>query len=244
MVTLGVDLASQPVLTGVCKNVWKDGGASVTELCTGVDDRALKSFFESETIDKIGVDVPLGWPEKFVEAISQHHVMSGWVDIPFKQLRYRATDQFVNDQIGGAVLSVSSDRIAVPAFRAANLMAQLTVKASRDGSGKLCEVYPAGALCRWGLPYRMYKKRKNIEARRKLVREILAKAHSWLLVPDDYIRLCEINDDALDSLVASLVARAQASGLTERVPDQLRNRASLEGWIALPLAGSFDKLPN
>jgi hypothetical protein len=244
MVTLGVDLASQPKLTGICRIVWKDGRASVTELFTGVDNKALQIFFQSEAIDKIGVDVPLGWPEKFVEAISQHQAMNGWLDIPLKELRYRATDQFVNDQIGGAVLSVSSDRIAVPAFRAANLMADMGAKASRDGSGKLCEVYPAGALRRWSLPYRTYKKKKYIEARRELLRQILDKAGSWLLVPDECIRLCEMNDDALDSLVASLVARAAACELTESIPDNLKDRASFEGWIALPKEGSFEKLPN
>src|SRR5262249_19256695 len=71
-----------------------------------------------------------------------------------KELQFRATDRFVYERTKRWPLSVSSDRIAIPAMRAAALFTRLAEKAdsvARDGSGKVVEVYPAVALRIWGL---------------------------------------------------------------------------------------------
>ena len=47
-----------------------------------------------------------------------------------------------------------------------------------------------------------------------------------------------------DLWVAALVARAAALGLVEPVPEEDRQFALREGWIAIPRAGSLRLLPG
>jgi hypothetical protein len=49
---------------------------------------------------------------------------------------------------------------------------------------------------------------------------------------------------SFDALVAALVARAKAIGLCRPIPDGKRTLAAVEGWIALPQAGSLEQLPG
>lgn len=244
MVTVGVDLASTEKKTGICRIAWASGRGIVEELHTGVANRELLSLLDSSDIDKVGIDVPLGWPEAFVHAVQQHHSMDGWPQCEVQDLRLRCTDKFVNEQLRGSVLSVSSDRIAVPAFRAAALFAEYKTPIDRSGLEKICEVYPAGALRRWDLPSRGYKRKKNRGQRCDLLTKLLAKTNGWLEVTENYCECCRDRDDAFDALVASLVARAAARNLVEAFPDERRELVSREGWIALPVPGSLEKLAS
>jgi hypothetical protein len=242
MITLGIDLASQPKLTGICEIAWESGRASVTEIGVDVNDTELKRRLGSARLDKIGIDIPLGWPDPFVAAITNHHAMEHWPNNQTNELRYRATDEFVNRELKTCVLSVSSDRIAIPAFRAATLLSEVSPSIDRTGAGRVCEVYPAGALRRWGFTFEGYKGKKNFEARQRLVENLLHKTEEWLRLSDSDRDLCERDDNAFDAVVASLVSRAAACGLIDAVPSNLHERASREGWIALPLPESLDKL--
>jgi hypothetical protein len=129
-------------------------------------------------------------------------------------------------------------------MRAAALFSRLEgggEKIDRCGSGNLAEVYPAAALKIWGFPSSGYKGSKGSEARRRLLKEIEANTHGWLDVGDVRFTL-ERNDDALDALIAALVARAAALSLCETIPAVSLSRAQREGWIAIPLKGSLDRL--
>jgi hypothetical protein len=243
MITLGVDLASQPKLTAICEIGWDAGRADVKDILVDIDDVELKRRLGDFQYHKIGIDIPLGWPEQFVNAVYSHRSMEGWPNCSLNDLRYRATDEYVNGELKAFVLSVSSDRIAVPAFRAARLMAILSPCVDRTGMGRICEVYPAGALCRWGLSFRKYKRKGNADARCRLVMELLSCTKEWLRVSDKDRLLCEKDDNALDALISCLIARASACGLVDGVPDQFMEQASREGWIALPFADSLQKLP-
>ena len=68
MITTGIDMASQATRTAACSIAWTEGRAEVTSLLPGgVDDpTALGLMSES---DKVGLDVPLGWPAGFVTAV-------------------------------------------------------------------------------------------------------------------------------------------------------------------------------
>ena len=55
--------------------------------------------------------------------------------------------------------------------------------------------------------------------------------------------MCAECDHVFDALIASLVARAAALGLTMRPTADELPVARVEGWIALPSTGSFDALP-
>lgn len=67
MYTIGIDLAAQPKTTAACKIEWRDGAADVvSSVSSGIDDDALVHMLGDA--DKVGIDVPLGWPEHFVDA--------------------------------------------------------------------------------------------------------------------------------------------------------------------------------
>jgi hypothetical protein len=68
--TLGVDFAAQPSNTAACLIRWSDGQAVVERLERNVDDDWLVAL--ADQADKVGLDIPFGWPIDFVSAISAH----------------------------------------------------------------------------------------------------------------------------------------------------------------------------
>ena len=244
MICAGVDLASRPATTASCVIDFSARGAEVVELTTGVDDGSIVELIGR--CDKVGIDVPLGWPASFVKAVAGHGVDGSWPATyrheDNEHLRLRRTDVWIHRDLGmPAPLSVSTDRIAIPAMRAAALLSRLQPRVRLDGSGVVVEVYPAAALRRWGLDSRGYKHQENRDRRRELLRR-LRELTPWLAVAAEHRDLCVESDDAFDSLVAALVARARAVGLVEEVPFEYQHDAAREGWIAVPLVGSLTRL--
>jgi len=96
------------------------------------DDRQLYKLIDRA--DVVGIDAPFGWPKAFVEAVL------GWKEISWSsenrnRLQFRATDLFVREMLGIWPLSVSTDRIALPAMRANALLTRYNVK-DRSGDGR------------------------------------------------------------------------------------------------------------
>ena len=246
MLTAGVDLASQAAKTAACVIDWSDQRATVVELTVGVDDDSISELIGR--VSKLGIDVPLGWPIAFADAMSDYSSDRMW-PIAYRHsdnasYRYRRTDLWVWKNLGTSPpLSVSADRIALPAMRAAALLSRLPHPTARDGSGVVVEVYPAAALRRWDLRSRQYKRKENSDARRELVARLLAET-TWLSVDSSGVDLCIASDDALDALVAALVARAAATGLVEPIPREDLTSALREGWIAVPIDGSLNRLAS
>jgi len=252
MRTAGVDLASQDEKTWTCCIEWITGRAAVRSLEGNQSDGDLAALIEDGRIAKVGIDVPLGWPVSFAAAVASHSATGTWPnEYEHKtdtQYRLRATDRHVQrkDVLGMSPLSVSTDWIGVPAMRAASLLARLPGRVALDGSGKVVEVYPAAALRRWGLPFRLYKGKKNALPRQALVDELMAPAFAgrWLVL-GEFEDKCRASDDALDAVVAALVARASATdGLVDPIPDGQRGAELREGWIALPAPDSLDVLAS
>ncbi len=245
MITAGVDLSSQALRTACCVIEWADHRATLTELSLGVVDSTITELIGQ--VDRLGIDVPLGWPIAFAEAVMEHSLTGGWpVDYSHADtsaLRLRRTDLWLWRSFGSSPpLSVSTDRIALPAMRAASLLASLPERVALDGSGIVVEAYPAAALRRWGHRSRGYKGATNAEARHSLVTGFLAATERWLQVTSEQVDRCLSSDDAFDALVAALVARAAALSLVQPVPDEERPAARREGWIVVPLAGSLEAL--
>jgi predicted RNase H-like nuclease len=109
-------------------------------------------------------------------------------------------------------------------------------KVERSGSGKLVEVYPKAALLSWGLKPTSKKQTKALFA------ALLSTTSAWLHIPDEMRATLQANRDALDSLIAALIARAAAVALCESIPREALPRVSQEGWIALPRSDSLNKL--
>ena len=235
MVTLGVDLASQPKRTATCLIRWGRGSARVETLSLGATDAELHELFTRA--DKIGIDAPFGWPEPFTRAVAAYSAETVWPSTDIPPLRFRRTDEFVRERLGRWPLSVSSDLIAVPAMRAVRLLAETAAAGEavdRSGGGRFVEVYPAAALHVWGFPSRGYKRTKGAASRARLVSDLAERTEDWLILCKEDRARCTASDDMLDALVAALVARAAAIGRCEPIPR--RSRVGQGGGLDRPTA--------
>lgn len=239
--TLGIDLASQAKNTAACLLRW---GEPVTIEVARADlsDRDLEEHIRGA--GKVGIDVPLGWPLRFVEAL--HHYMAGcaWT-APHTDpaLQLRATDLYVRDDLerGRRPLSVSTDRIAIPAMRAARLLTSVDADFDRAGGGTVVEVYPAASLKAWGFDPTRYKRAKGRDTREALVDRFI-RTTRWITITDEQKRACKGDDNVFDALICALTARAFELGLCDPIPPEYAAAARLEGWIALPAVGSLSGL--
>jgi predicted nuclease with RNAse H fold len=244
MRTAGIDLSSQDRRTAACIVSWCDGAATVESLHVGVGDAEIVDILGH--VDKAGIDVPLGWPSAFVDAVAQHGRAGTWptdyIHADTKAYRYRRTDLHTWHTVRGAPpLSVSTDRIGIPAMRAAALLSKVRPRVALEGSGVVVETYPAAALRIWGFSSSGYKRPENTSVRAALVSTFLAKA-GWLSISAEQQSQCEASDDALDAVISACVARAAALGLVHPVPDVEAEAARREGWIMLPTKGSLPGL--
>ncbi len=231
-------MAARPENTAVCVARW-EGGLSVERLVRGVDDEQLAEIMAGA--EKVGLDVPLGWPRPFMDAIAALNSGGGWSAGHGEAVRLRRTDLNVTALTGLHPLSVATDRIAIPAMRTAGLLSRLEPELDRSGRGRIVEVYPAAALWRWGYPHRGYKKARGAAVRASLVAGFL-ETNRWVDLDAATADACIRDDNAFDALVAALVARAAALGLVDAIDEADLEAAAEEGWIALPAAGSLTRL--
>jgi len=239
---LGIDLAASPKGTFACVLEPRDG-TLVARLHRHCDDDDLRALADGR--DKIAIDAPFGWPAEFVRALEAHRRLEAWPapeggdpGVFRATLSFRATDRVVMQT--KRPLSVSTDKLGVTAMRCAHLLHRWSVAGEpvdRTGGGRFVEVYPAGALVRWGLPGGGYKGNDR-EPLRALLDRVRAELPALELTPGDQ-ELCAGSDDAFDALVSALVACAAARGLTEAPSAEERALAAEEGWIHLPLWGSL-----
>ncbi|WP_261623423.1 DUF429 domain-containing protein [Nesterenkonia marinintestina] len=237
MIFAGIDLAAEARRTGVAV-IREDRQPVLERVWVGADYEVLVATVESA--DKTGVDVPLGWPARFIDVVTAH--AAGTLPPPDstdsdwrRGVALRATDFEVHRLTGLTPLSVAADRIAYPALRWAGLEARLRERGSdvpRDGSGVIAEVYPAAALHRWSLTSRGYKGARNADVRSGLVADLVART-PWLDW-NGHQHLCESDDDALDAVVAALIAREVVLGTCEPPPEHGSEQIRREGWIWLP----------
>jgi hypothetical protein len=245
VLTVGVDLAAEPVNTAVARMRWAGGGAQVQALAVGAEDVPLTA--EIAAADKAGIDSPLGWPRRFVEFVAQHQAdeFVAPVDVAGKdwrrQLAMRETDLVTRDVTGLVPLSVATDRIGLAAMRCAGLLAHLAADGrpvDRAGTGVGVEVFPAAPLKHWGLTYRGYKGAANAAVRNELLDHLTAQA-PWLRL-GAFEQACRSSDHALDAVIAALNARAAALGHATTPPAEHAAAARTEGWIALPTTSLTD----
>jgi len=244
--SVGIDLAAQNKNTAACVIEWRPGQATARAPIVGPEGEDLDWLVRLCTPARaVGIDAPFGWPDHAVQALAAWARGERWPDVSKDELRYRVTDRMVREATGHPPLSVSSDRIAVAAWRCARLLDLLRTSerpVDRTGRDGVFEVYPGAALTRWGLDRKGYKrsgnaaaKQRQRQARGALVAE-LARRASWLDL-SAATEACVDSDDALDALLASLMAHAGHIGRTVVPPaddDTLRLRISREGWIHLP----------
>ncbi|HEX3899668.1 MAG TPA: DUF429 domain-containing protein [Mycobacteriales bacterium] len=240
MITVGVDLGAEPKRTAVAMLEWDTDGVQVVELLTSADDDQILDL--ALQADKTGIDCPLGWSDDFVAFVNEHHngnIQSTPVDsVARVPLRYRATDLFLIEEKLGRPLSVSSDLIAVPAMRAAGLLASLMragVEVDRAGvTGGVAETYPAAAIRHWKLDAGRYKGTENTETLSAMA-DKLRRGFRGRLDFGEHRAAIRRSDDAFDAVMCALVARASLVYRgTAQIPQGLIQRARREGWIHVP----------
>lgn len=238
---VGIDLSSQPAQTGVAwlREDLVEGVLVIEDVVVGAADVDVVAAVENAT--SCGVDAPFGWPAPFADFVAAHRtdsVDSGSAVGPHwrRPLTLRSTDVQVRERTGLTPLSVTTDRIAYPALRWAGLAAQLSnggTNVARDGSGSVCEVYPAAALRIWDLPHRGYKRAANRGAREELIH------HLTILMPwlewNTYRDACAEDDDALDAVLCAVIAREVGAGRYQPPSKEQAPLAAEEGWICLPV---------
>ncbi len=243
MKTIGIDVSSQPEGTASCSILWEKGSARIEAVEGPLDDGRIDALL-SERVDKIGVDVPLGWPDAFVDAIGRHRSGEAFGEADIAQLARRETDRWVWRETNQVPLSVTTDRISYPAMRTARLLGRVPVlNGDRSGAGRVVEVYPAAALRVWRLQHQGYKRGKG----RDVLAGILAQLRNrctWLPADDEVWRDVNRNDHAFDALICSLVARAHATGRCPPIPVDLVETARREGWIAVPHQDCLESLAD
>jgi predicted nuclease with RNAse H fold len=239
-----VDLSAESPGTAIASIEWSADRAVVRDLVLGADDSRVVAV--ADGADKVGIDCPLGWPVPFIEFVSSHR--DGRVEIPQgvagrdwrRKLAFRMTDDAVRQLTGLIPLSVAADRIGHTAMRCAGLLAQLVLegeRVDRRGLGVVVEVYPAASLKQWKLPYRGYKGTRNAAMLAGLV-DALVSAAPWLAL-GEFESLCRRSDDAFDAVVAAMTARAALLDLVMTPSAEQSEVAAIEGWIAVPTAGSL-----
>jgi predicted nuclease with RNAse H fold len=240
VITVGVDLGAEPKRTAVAMLEWDHEGVRLLELLTTADDDTVLEL--ALQADKTGIDCPLGWSDDFVEFVNAHHtgnVATTPVDSAARlPLRYRATDLFLIEEKLGRPLSVSSDLIAVPAMRAAGLLAAMIrsgIEVDRAGvTGGVAETYPALAVRHWKLDGGKYKGAGN-EANLSAMVDRLRRGFRGRLDFGEHRSAVRRSDDAFDAVMCAMVARATTVYRgTAQIPRGLVQRARREGWIAVP----------
>jgi len=238
MRTLGIDLAAQAKGTFLCELEWRrDGKVFLVELRQNEEHAAdddLRSHIARPGITCVGVDVPFGWPVAFVELMNGQGDIRAWQDRASERLRLRATDRACREApLAMTPLSVTMDRIAAPAMRWRLLSRLLPTE-----SPPRVEVYPAAALKTWGLPHEGYKRPEQGAARRTTLDAVTRALELTLSGPQRALLVDRA--DALDALVAALVARASTLDRTRRPPAELALLAAEEGWIHVPTCAIMD----
>ena len=235
--TVGVDLAAQDTTTGLAVLDWRPGAVQVAALQVGTGNGEIIAAAAGAAV--VGIDCPLGWPAGFTDLLVAHrsgtvHPADGVDSAARRSLAYRRTDFRVHERTGRWPLSVSADLIGYPAMRAAGLLAGWPAAGRplrRSGVDScVAEVYPAAALLRWGLPSRGYKSDPGI--RSNLIAALLQQAPRLDL--GTWAPLCARSADALDAVLAALVAGAVQLGRTLRPEPADLALAEEEGWIHLP----------
>jgi hypothetical protein len=237
MRTVGVDLAAQPKKTGIAWIDWSDDGQGSATFATGAGDDAILMALRDPDTEVIGFDVPLGWPDRFVDMLVAHHDQKtigarAWPEL-YEAARLRTTDHWIQDVCGANPMSVSANMIGATAMRAAWLLSQAQeagVAIDRSGmTGKVVEVYPGAALRRWGLSPAGYKSGDAVAAHLQQLFTALTRGTHMTLAS------AVSNDHELDALVCAVVARMARTGLTHDIPAEHRDVARREGWIHLPV---------
>ena len=247
---VGVDCATQDAKIGLARGR-HDGGRTTLQDATvcgrreSAADRIAAWIIDSDAPTLLAIDAPLGWPAPLARALAGHRAGEVPDASPDDMFR-RATDRFVERELGKRPLDVGADRIARTAHAALTLLGKLRRELNEaiplawtpewPGRCAAIEVYPAATLTAHGLRASGYKKPDDFLARRE-IRLALRLAMEIVVDPT----MLERNSDALDAAVCVL-AGADFVGGRAMAPEDV-TRAHVEGWIWTACRASGERQP-
>jgi predicted RNase H-like nuclease len=235
---VGIDCAVAETNIGLALAEYNGGGVRLraATLCDSERPAAktvVRWLTDARGQALLAIDAPLGWPVALAQSLVRHRAGEEIDSEPNVMFR-RATDRFIGRELT-TPLDVGADRIARTAHAALSLLSKV-----REGLGleiplawalgttagtAAIEVYPAGTLVAHGFQSTCYKKREQVDGRRK----ILASLRSHIDVDDEHAAKLESNADALDAAVCVLAAKDFLDG--RAFPPEDLELAAKEGWI-------------
>ncbi len=231
---VGIDFATGSGETWVARGEARDGTLRVHAL-ERVSNGEIPPICEGGRV--VGIDVPLGWPDAFQEAMKRHRA-----DRPQRlpaEFPARLTDEHVRKHLGLTPLSVAADLIGRCAWQAAAILAGCP---HRINPVEACvapcviEVYPKAVLrvLAGKVLFNELKRYKSgpgqVESRRRICEQVMRGR----IVFEAYSETMLACHDALDAVLALYAAWAfDRGGVVFPTPEE-RERVSREGWIYYP----------
>jgi hypothetical protein len=233
--TSGLDMSTSPAKTAAVAVAWSPDQARITQILQPLRASAIVDLIAAHAGEHWAVDVPFGWPDRFVALMADRQEMplppkvipddTEWELWRTKWVAQRRTDAFLttDPRIRTRPLPASFQMLGATAAMWALIEARLAqrgVAIDRSGvTGLVCETYPRAALAAW----------LHIETTKANAAQ-LGKLFPYLIVPEEHLaRLA--NDDVCDAIVCAMVARARSLGLTIAPSDADQSAAAREGWI-------------
>jgi hypothetical protein len=239
MQTWGLDMSTSARGTAAVALEWAGEHAKVASVHTPLDAAAVVDLIAGESQWQWAVDVPFGWPSRYVEFLERRRhrpLTSSDLEViedrkawRTSTLAQRATDVFLtrHPQIKARPLPAAFQMLGATAAMWALIEADLAergVPVDRSGmTGTVCETYPRAALNAWGWA-----------KKGKLTLEDLCRLFPFLRVRRDFTGSFA-SHDVCDALVCAVVARARQQGRTLCPQELDADLAREEGWIHVTL---------
>ena len=234
-VTWGLDVSTNKAKTAAVAIDWStEGTAMVVDVVHPLMASDVAPLIAEHHGSRWAVDVPFGWPDRFVALMASRHNQplpvearpadADWETWRTRQVAQRLTDAFLTDdeRIKTRPLPASFQLLGATAAMWVLIEAQLTdlgVPIDRAGiDGNVCETYPSAALSAWHLG-------KAKQTWPELQQNFLFLKADQRLV-DRFS-----SDDVCDAVVCALIARARDLNLTILPAEGAVAAARREGWI-------------
>lgn len=233
--TWGLDVSTNRRKTAAVALDWSSPGeARVVDVQHPLRSVDIAPLIAEHKTSTWAVDVPFGWPDLFVELMTDRHhgplpaeampAEANWEKWRTREIAQRRTDRFLTDdpRINTRPLPASFQLLGATAAMWVLVEAQLVslgVPIDRAGlDGAICETYPAAALAAWGF------------GRAKQTWDELQASFGYLTA-DSHLLNHFASDDVCDAIVCALVARARDLALTIAPPKDELPVTRREGWI-------------
>lgn len=240
---IGVDCATDPKKTGLCRAEYCGGKLHVHEALRGSDELpvvdCLSRWIAGSECVLIGVDAPLGWPDPLRRVLEGHRAGQPTGENS-RTLFSRHTDAFIQAQprFGKWPLEVGANFIARTANHALAMLDELRGRLGRpvelawcpeevDGI-KVIEVYPWATLVARGIHVPSYKLKRQTEARGMLLEAL--ECHRVEMC-ESVAEACLASADVFDAVVAALATADFLSGYCDAPAPKDFELARREGWI-------------